>query len=202
MTSLMGLLCVQGQRYLSLGEVAEPAGNQHPVICPYGIVQAADGPLNISVSTSRMWQEMCLIIGQEDLIEHPDYADNSARLRNRVSLMQILDVAFAKDTHRNWASRLIAAGVPAGPIYTTDQVFTNPHVMATGVVESVLHPTIGQLNLVGNPARLSSLGGKSVHRPPPLLGEHTLEALQAWGIPKERIDGLLSNNVLQPLMEK
>lgn len=197
LTSLLGLLCVQGQRYLSLGEVAEPAGNQHPVICPYGIVQTADGPLNICVASPRMWQDLCRISGLENLIEHPDYADNSARLRNRDALMQLLEAAFKQDTQRNWASRLIAAGVPAGPIYTTEQAFTDPHVMATGVVESVSHPTVGQLNLVGNPARLGSLGGKSVHRPPPLLGEHSLEALQAWGIPKERIDGLLSSKVLQ-----
>ena len=34
--SLVGMLCVQGQRYLSLGEVATRAGNDHPVLAPYG----------------------------------------------------------------------------------------------------------------------------------------------------------------------
>lgn len=201
LSSLLGLLCVQGQRYLSLGEVAEPAGNQHPVICPYGIVKTSDGPLNVCVASPRMWQDLCKVIGREDLIEHPDYADNSARLRNRDALMQLLDEAFQRDTQLSWTTRLISTGVPAGPIYTTAQAFTDPHVMATGVVESIAHPTIGPLNLVGNPAKLGSLGGKSVHRPPPLLGEHSREALQAWGITKERIDGLLSSHVLQALTE-
>src|SRR3546814_16443740 len=35
LASLMGLLSVQGQRYLSVGEVPQPCGNVHPVIAPY-----------------------------------------------------------------------------------------------------------------------------------------------------------------------
>lgn len=197
LSSLLGLLCVQGQRYLSLGEVAEPAGNQHPVICPYGVVRTSDGPLNICVASARMWQDMCTVIGREDLITDPNYIDNAARLRNRDSLMRVLDTEFLRDTQRNWATRLIATGVPAGPIYTTEQALNDPHVQATGVVESIEHPRIGRLDLVGNPARLSSLSGKSIHRPPPLLGEHSLDALLDWGVKKERIDALRISKTLQ-----
>jgi crotonobetainyl-CoA:carnitine CoA-transferase CaiB-like acyl-CoA transferase len=199
LSALMGLLCVQGQRYLSLGEVAEPAGNQHPVICPYGIVDTADGPLNISVATSKMWVDLCAVISREDLVGHPDFADNSARLRNRDALMIQLNEAFGRNGQRVWAERLIAAGIPAGPIYRTDQVFTDPHVLETGMVETVEHPSAGALDLVGNPVRLESLQGKSVRLPPPLLGEHSLEALQAWGIATERIDALIKSNVIQTL---
>ena len=199
LSALMGLLCVQGQCYLSLGEVAEPAGNQHPVICPYGIVDTADGPLNISVATSKMWVDLCAVISREDLVGHPDFADNSARLRNRDALMIQLNEAFGRNGQRVWAERLIAAGIPAGPIYRTDQVFTDPHVLETGMVETVEHPSAGALDLVGNPVRLESLQGKSVRLPPPLLGEHSLEALQAWGIATERIDALIKSNVIQTL---
>jgi len=41
--ALVGLLSVQGQRYLSLGQVPRPTGNEHPVIAPYGSFRAADG---------------------------------------------------------------------------------------------------------------------------------------------------------------
>ena len=62
--------------------------------------------------------------------------------------------------------------------------------------QAVEHPSAGALDLVGNPVRLESLQGKSVRLPPPLLGEHSLEALQAWGIATERIDALIKSNVL------
>jgi len=198
LAALMGLLCVQGQRYLSLGEVAGPAGNHHPVICPYGVVRTADGPLNICVATQEMWAKLCRILGLEELIAHPDYVDNTARRRNREALMAALDGAFARDTQRAWAERLIASGIPAGPIYRVDQVFTDPHVVATGLVETVAHSKIGELELVGNPARLDSLGGKSVHRPPPLVGEHSREALEEWGIPADRVAALVAGRVVQP----
>jgi crotonobetainyl-CoA:carnitine CoA-transferase CaiB-like acyl-CoA transferase len=197
LSALMGLLCVQGQRYLSLGEIAEPVGDQHPVICPYGVVSTADGPLNISVATQEMWTKFCQILGREDLIAHRDYADNTARRRNRESLMALLDEAFSRDTQRAWAGRLIAAGIPAGPIYRIDQTFTDPHVVATGIVEQVNHPRIGALDLVGNPARLESLGGKSVWRSPPMLGEHSLEALEAWGVSPERVAALVAAKIVR-----
>lgn len=197
LSALMGLLCVQGQRYLSLGDVAEPAGNNHPVICPYGVVQTSDGPLNISVATPEMWAKLCRLLKLDELIDHPDYADNTARRRNRAALMARLDSAFAGGTQRAWTERLIGSGIPAGPIYRTDQVFTDPHVLAAGLVERIAHPTIGDLDLVGNPARLDSLSGQSVRRPPPLVGEHSREALADWGIPAERVAALIEKTVVQ-----
>ena len=41
LAGLVGLLSVQGQWYLSLGEVPKLAGNTHPVISPYGVFQTA-----------------------------------------------------------------------------------------------------------------------------------------------------------------
>ena len=47
LAGLVSLLCVQGQRYLSLGEVPVPIGNDHPVISPYGAFRAKDGLFNM-----------------------------------------------------------------------------------------------------------------------------------------------------------
>ena len=71
--ALIGLLCVQGQRYLSLGEVAGPVGNDHPVICPYGLVETKDGPLNISVATQDMWRKLCRLLDLDGVVDHPDF---------------------------------------------------------------------------------------------------------------------------------
>jgi crotonobetainyl-CoA:carnitine CoA-transferase CaiB-like acyl-CoA transferase len=53
--ALIGLLCVQGQRYLSLGEVAGPVGNDHPVICPYGLVESPPRTCGASSAAFSTW---------------------------------------------------------------------------------------------------------------------------------------------------
>src|SRR5262249_57838442 len=58
--ALVGLLSVQGQRYLSLGEVPEVAGNHHPVSSPYGMFQPGGGVSNFSAATgSNMCVNLC-----------------------------------------------------------------------------------------------------------------------------------------------
>src|ERR1700742_3041496 len=89
--SLIGLLSVQGQRYLSLGEVAEVAGNHHPVSSPYGMFHASDGVFNFSGSTGNKWEVFCKHIGMEWLASDPRFATSAARRDNRAELERLVD---------------------------------------------------------------------------------------------------------------
>ncbi len=71
LSSLVGLMSVQAQRYLSPGEVPGLAGNTHPVISPYGVFQTADGPLNIAPATTEMWKRLCDVLGLQGLVDDP-----------------------------------------------------------------------------------------------------------------------------------
>jgi crotonobetainyl-CoA:carnitine CoA-transferase CaiB-like acyl-CoA transferase len=194
--ALIGLLCMQGQRYLSLGEVAGAPGNDHPVIAPYGIVEASDGPFNISVATQDMWRKLCELIGRIDLIDHPDYCDNGGRSRNLAALKQELNEAFAKDTQQGWTLKLIAAGIPAGPIYRVDQVFSDPHIRSQEVVETVLHRSIGDLRLVANPIRYATEQTRGESLAPPVFGEHTVEILNELNLDRAEIDALIDKKIV------
>jgi crotonobetainyl-CoA:carnitine CoA-transferase CaiB-like acyl-CoA transferase len=83
LSGLIGLLNVQAQRYLSLGEIPAPNGNAHPVISPYGSYETADGPLNIATATQDMWRKLAECLGLEALIDDPRFVDNTARFANR-----------------------------------------------------------------------------------------------------------------------
>src|SRR5207244_1377197 len=120
-----------------------PPGNDHPVIAPYGVFEAKDGPFNLCAATAEMWRNLCEIAGCPDLIDHPDFADNTQRIKNIRALKGELNKAFAADTCRTWTQKLIEAGIPAGPIYSVDQVFNDPHVLSQGFIEQVRHRTIG-----------------------------------------------------------
>lgn len=190
LAGLIGLLTVQGQRQLSLGDTPGVAGNDHPVVYPYGMFEANDGPFNMAAATEDMWIKLCKLVGHDEWVTNPDYKDNAARNRNRVALKEKLNAIFATRGKMDWTLDLVKLGLPAGPIFTLDQVFEDQHVNETGIVEEVEHPTLGTLRLVASPIRMAGMGARSVRTPPPTLGAHTREVLADFGISAERIDAL------------
>ena len=197
LAGLIGLLTVQGQRQLSLGDTPGVAGNDHPVVYPYGMFEAKDGPFNMAAATEDMWVKLCKLAGMEDWIAHPDYRDNAARSRNRAPLKQRLNAIFATRGKMEWTLDLVKLGLPAGPIFTLEQVFSDPHVNETGIVEEIEHPSLGTLRLIANPIRMAGLGGRSVRSAPPALGADSRQVLADFGIPAERIEALVAAKTIQ-----
>lgn len=184
---LVGLLCVQGQRFLSLGEIPGPVGNDHPVICPYGTFQAQDGIFNVAVANQKMWDQLCKCIGKPALANDARFANNDARVSHRAELNQLLNDSFKARTRVEWTNMLIEAGIPAGPIYNVGETLSDVQVLANGLVETIMHPILGEIRQIGNPVRLESAGNRTVRLPPPLLGQHTMEILANYGFAPERI---------------
>ena len=196
LASLVGMLCVQGQRYLSLEDVPQRAGNDHPVIFPYGAFTASDGMLNLAAATQDMWAKVCRLLDLEDLIHHPDYVDNSARAKNREALRAHMNKRLAKRSAIEWTRVFVEAGIPAGPVYTLDQVFADPQVRHCGLVEEVGHPIIGALKQLSNPLRMENVGANTVKFHPPLLGEHSEDVLKTFGLSNEEISSLIASGVV------
>jgi formyl-CoA transferase len=63
-------------------------------------------------------------------------------------------------------------------------------------VEEILHPELGMLKQVGNPVQMDGLQRRSIRRPPPSLGEHTLELLSELGLSEGAIKGLIERKVV------
>ena len=66
--------------------------------------------------------------------------------------------------------------MPCGPVQALDQVFADEQVVARDMIWAVLHPTAGEIRLVGSPLKLSETPA-ACRSHPPLLGEHTEEVL-------------------------
>ncbi len=196
LASLVGMLCVQGQRFLSIEDVPRRAGNDHPVIFPYGTFTAADGMLNLGAATPGMWVKVCELLDLEDLKDHPDYADNSARAKNRDALRKIMNQRLSTRNAIEWTKVFIEAGVPAGPVYTLDQVFEDPQVKHLGLAEEVNHPVIGVLRQLSNPLRMENVGEKTVKTHPPLLGEHSEAVLRDFNMRDDEIAALIKDGVV------
>jgi crotonobetainyl-CoA:carnitine CoA-transferase CaiB-like acyl-CoA transferase len=198
LAALVGLLSIQGQRFLSLGEIPEVAGNHHPVSSPYGTFNASDGVFNLSATTGAMWEAFCKHIGMEWLLTDPRFATSALRRDNRRELERLIDERMRTRPRDQWIAELRALGMPAGPVYNLSEVFADEHVQQSGMVETVAHPTIGALRQLASPLKIEAFGNGSVRRPPPRLGEHTREILDEFGIGGERLSELARSGVIKP----
>ncbi len=196
LASLIGLLSVQGQRYLSVGEIPQPCGNVHPVIAPYGTFDTADGPLNLAPATQDMWLRLCDVLELPALPRDPRFLTNAERMQNRLVLKELLEASLRRKTRMVWTPLMIAAGIPAGPINTLEDVFADEQVQACGLVETVEHPLLGALRQVALPIKMAGTEHGSVRSAPPLFGQHTREVLEGYGMTPEAIEQLLENKVV------
>lgn len=201
LSSLVGLLGVQGQRYLSTNEVPEPTGNAHPVIVPYGVFEAKDGPLNLAPATPDMWLKLCHLLDLDHLVSDPRFTTNEHRMQHRDALKQIIDSRLGTRTRAQWTLEMIQLGIPAGPINSLDDVFIDPQVMHCKLVEEVAHRTIGTLKQVASPIKMDCLADGSVRTPPPMLGEHTSDVLRDFGYSNTQIERWLEDGTALQFQE-
>jgi len=123
----------QAMNYLATGTAPQRLGNAHPNIVPYQVFDCADGHIIVASGNDGQYAQFCALLGLPELVAHPDYATNAARLKNRVAL----EVALSAKT-RTWTKAdLLAAceahGVPAGPINDMAETFADPQVVHRGM---------------------------------------------------------------------
>ena len=88
-------------------------------------------------------------------------------------------------------------GVPVSPINRISDLVNNPQVSQRGMIREIEHPSYGRLKSLGTPFKMSRTPGV-IDLPPPELGEHTIEILQALGFTEEeRLEFLESGVVRQ-----
>jgi crotonobetainyl-CoA:carnitine CoA-transferase CaiB-like acyl-CoA transferase len=178
--STLNALTFQAQRYLSSGDVPGPQGNQHGSIAPYGVFQAADGPMSIAAATTRHWEDLCNLVGRPGLIADNRFCAPAVRHANNIALASELNAALAIRTAEEWTAIFSEAGIPCGPIYTLDQVFNDPQVQALGVAQVVETLDSKTINLLRGPIWLD---GKptAISLAPPDLGADTDTILAELG---------------------
>ena len=167
--------------YFATGEVPRPLGSAHRVNAPYQAVRTADGYITIGATTPGNWHAFCVTLGLERLENDARFAKVSERRRNYEELAVLIEQVTATRPSEHWYRALEHAGVPCGVLYTVDQVLSDEHVRARGVVREVAHATLGTVRVTGSPVRFSRTPVR-VERAGPLLGEHTREILGELGL--------------------
>lgn len=165
-------LANQASNYLVGGVVPGRLGNAHPNIVPYQSFVAADGHLIVAVGNDGQFARFVDELGSPELAEDGRFITNAARVKNRDSLVPLLQARMLERSKAEWLAALEAADVPAGPINKIDEVFAEPQLQSRGMQVNLAHPDNPELQVVGNPIKLSRTPVE-YRRPPPKLGEHT-----------------------------
>ncbi len=161
--------------FFATGERPPKMGNTHPSITPYQPLRARDKELIVAVGTERLWQGLCKALGAEsELMTDPRYASNPERNAHRGELVARLEQILAGRDAADWVERLVAAGVPAGPINFPDDALRDEQLASRGMLVELEHPLLGVVRSIGNPVRLAETG-VTYRRHPPRLGEHNEE---------------------------
>ena len=176
--AVTALLTYQAGNYFASGNVPQRLGNRHPSIAPYETFASADGDFVIAVGNDELWKKFCAVTGLDRNPQIDRYATNRQRVAGYDTLRPIVAGALLTQSRDHWIEKLTAAGVPCGSVRNLEELFRDAQVRAREMVAVVEHQTVGALEVLGIPVKLSATPG-AVRTPPPRLGEHTDTILTA-----------------------
>lgn len=156
------------------GESPRPLGSANRMSAPYQAVAALDRNFVFAAANQKLWLALIEVMGRQDLLDDPRFADNSARVANHAALIDALRPTFLQRSADDWVERLLAAGVPAGPILNYGQSLASDHIAARNMVQQIDHPVEGKYKALGFAVKMSGTPPE-VRYPPPLLGQHNEE---------------------------
>jgi crotonobetainyl-CoA:carnitine CoA-transferase CaiB-like acyl-CoA transferase len=183
--------------FFATGKIPERMGSAHPTIVPYQCFETSDGQfIALAVGNDKLFQTFCGVIDRDGLANDGRFSTNPDRVKNRGQLVPILEQIFKQKTRDEWLAKLTEAGVPAGPVYSMAEVFSNPQILQREMLVRIRHPTAGEISQIGVPMKFSDTIPE-IRTPPPVLGEHVDEVLgRLLGYDEKRIAELKNEGVI------
>ncbi len=153
-------------------------GNAHPSIVPYGVFDAADGPVVITVGNNGQFVRFCeQVVGRPEWAADPRFATNTERSANREILLPLVREALRGLSRRELLASLAAAGIPCGEVLGMYEALTSPRTAQANLLHHFDDAEAGPQSVLAPPYVMD--GERTpVRRPPPHLGQHTDEVLR------------------------
>ena len=177
--------------YLLSGNLPGLTGNAHPNISPYdkfptrtvdGVPRGRQRPgVRAAVRRARRARA-----GRRPALSPQPRPARQPRRRSPRSLAALL----ADQDGEALCQRLLAAGVPAGPVRDVAQVWSDAHTRHRGMAAEQ-----DGYRGFGLPIKLSRTPGR-VARTPPRFGAHGREILEQFGFAAAEIEGLIAAGVV------
>ena len=173
--------------YSEFGAVRGPAGSALPGIAPSNAYLCKDGKCAlIAGNGDSIFKRLMQAIGRDDLAADPALADNAGRVKR----VEEIDAAIGAWTSGLEVTQVLSvldqAAVPAGRIYTVEDIAADPHYLARGMLAKVQMNDGSQLTVPGMVPKLSRTPGEH-RRNAPSLGQDTDTVLKELGISADQI---------------
>lgn len=172
----IALLTNVASNYLIGKEPPGRYGNAHPNLVPYDAFAARDGWFVVGVANDKQWGLLCDLLARPEWKTDGRFAANRDRVANRDTLVAEINRIFSQRNVDEWLADLTKAGLPCGRINSIPEVFSHPQAQAREMALETEHPSAGPVRVTGFPYKFSETPAE-LHRPPPMLGEHTQEVL-------------------------
>jgi crotonobetainyl-CoA:carnitine CoA-transferase CaiB-like acyl-CoA transferase len=163
---------------------------------------AGDGQLFIGVTSDQQWARFVEEFGLRDLAADPRLATNLLRSQERAWLIPAIKAMLQTLPREEVEQRCERANVSWAPVGQPGDLFTDPHLLATGGLLDVFISRIGgtEGTKVGLPALPIEFGPDrdrpGLRRQAPRMGEHTREVLEQAGFSSKAIDDLAESGII------
>lgn len=190
------MLNFQAQNYLMCDVQPKPMGSAHPSLVPYQAFRCGDDRwVFIAAGNDRLWTRFTEAIGRPDLAREKKFLKNVDRVRNRVSLIELIHKTLAHIQSQDLVERCKQNGVPVSFVNTVSEALNDPQLKYAPALRPVRHPELGDINVVGLPVSFSAVTVLP-NRPAPSHGSNTSEVLTKIGITHEELVELTTQGVI------
>jgi crotonobetainyl-CoA:carnitine CoA-transferase CaiB-like acyl-CoA transferase len=193
--SMVANLAFLASHYFETGEQPLRTGNDHALVAPYGLFDAADGQVAIAPSNDQFYYKLIDVLGLPHLRAHPEYLTNRDRFERRAAINAIINAEIGKQPIAHWLDVLNAAGVPCGRVMNLAEVFDDPQIRHQQMKITIDHPRHGPLDVLGFPIKFTDDPCR-VFRVPPDLGVDTDAILAELGYASGEIVALRAQRIV------
>jgi len=184
------LLHPHAANFFLSGKRPKATGNPHPNLAPYSKFQTRTCEIFVAAGNDPAFRKFCEFLGMPELASDPRFATNAARLLNRDALTEALSTRFADEDGHELTRRMLAIGLPAGPVLYVDEAMAADHTAHRKMVTE-----LGAYRGLGTPIKLSRTPG-GTRSAPPRFNEHGEAVLRSRGFSDAEIAALVREGVL------
>jgi crotonobetainyl-CoA:carnitine CoA-transferase CaiB-like acyl-CoA transferase len=187
--------------FTAYGNLMQRDGNRCPEAAPQGLYPCRGSEpgrerwLALSVASEVQWAALVEVLGSPEWARDAAYTSLAGRRAAHDAIDTRLRPWIAERERDTLIAELVAAGVPAGQVWSPRESSLHPQIAARGFYEEVCHSLVGKQPIPTVPFRYASVE-RWVRTPAPTLGQHNREVLHELGIPDREIEALAAERII------
>lgn len=143
------------------GHAAAPMPARISAWAIYDVFETKDDPVFIGVVSDPLWQRFCALFALDSLWADATLRRNNDRVLQRERILPEIRALIGSLTRAEVIARLEGTGIPFAPIARPEDLFDDPHLLASGGLEPVTLPDGRQTTLPTLPIEMD---GKRTNR--------------------------------------